>query len=450
MSVKQGLVRARSHLIFLFGLISAFTLVLALERVDVTPSGVLSQKADAGQRVSLLKVAASADRAEVTTPRPLTAQELQWARIAWKYFENNTNKITGLVNSVEGYQSSTLWDTSSYLMAVIAAQRLGIIQQDEFDQRVAAVLRSLAAIALFDNQLPNKVYHTESLAMVDYKNKTRANGIGWSAIDIGRVLVPFNILVWHYNQHTAAVEQVLKRWQLTNMIRAGTLYGTHLNADGGTNYVQEGRLGYEEYAAKSFSLMGTDVSVALDYLDYVNFIDIYGIEVVTDSRDPERFQAHNYVVSEPYILDGIEYGWDRISRELAWRVYQAQEKRYEATGILTAVSEDNIDQAPYFVYNTVFTDGKVWNAITEDGQDAAAYKTLSTKAVFGWHMLYETAYTQKMMARIAQAHDPELGWYAGVYEADDLPNKALTANTNGIVLETLAFRQFGQLLKIGR
>ena len=156
------------------------------------------------------------------------------------------------------------------------------------------------------------------------------------------------------------------------------------------------------------------------------------------------------MVSEPYILDGIEYGWDRISRELAWRVYQVQEKRYEETGILTAVSEDSIDQAPYFVYNTVFTDGKVWNAITEDGSDAAAYKTLSTKAAFGWHMLYETDYTKKLMARIAGAHDPERGWYAGIYEADGTPNKALTANTNGIILETLAFRQSGRLLKIGK
>ena len=65
-------------------------------------------------------------------------------------------------------------------------------------------------------------------------------------------------------------------------------------------------------------------------------------------------------------------------------------------------------------------------------------------------MLYETDYTKKLMERVARAYDAERGWYAGIYEADDTPNKALTANTNGIVLETLAFKQSGQLLKIGK
>ncbi len=448
MSFKQGLIRARSHLIFLLGLVSAFAMVLWLESVDV--QGVQGRKGPVSSDAVQAVVQASKDRLGMTTPRELTARERQWAKIAWKYFENNTVAKTGLVNSVDGYQSSTLWDTSSYLMATIAAERLGIIQRAEFDQRIAAALKSLTEIPLFDNQLPNKVYHTESLAMVDYKNRTQEQGIGWSAIDIGRVLVPFNTLVWNYPQHTAAVDKVLQRWVMAEMIKDGTLYGADLTAEGEIDYLQEGRLGYEEYAAKSFNLMGVDVSVALDYLNYVNFVDIYGTQVATDSRDPEVFQAHNYVVSEPYILDGIEYGWDRISRELAWRVYQAQEKRYQETGVLTAVSEDSIDQAPYFVYNTVFTDGKTWNAITEDGSDASAYKTLSTKAAFGWHVLYETDYTEKLMARVKQANDPERGWYAGIYEADDKPNKALTANTNGIILEALAFRQTGRLLKVGK
>ena len=448
MSFKQGLVRARSHLIFLCGLISAFAMVLWLESVDT--QGSKGRKGHVGSDVVQAMVTNSADRLSMTKPRALSKQEQEWAKVAWKYFENNTIAKTGLVNSVDGYQSSTLWDTSSYLMATIAAERLGIISLTEFDQRITAVLRSLAKIPLFDDQLPNKVYHTETLAMVDYKNRAQEKGIGWSAIDIGRVLVPFNILVWNYAYHTPAVERVLERWQLTEMLKDGTMYGADLTAEGKIDYLQEGRLGYEEYAAKSFNLMGVDVSVALDYLNYVNFVDIYGTEVATDSRDPEIYQAHNYVVSEPYILDGIEYGWDRISRELAWRVYQAQERRYEETGILTAVSEDSIDQAPYFVYNTVFTDGKAWNAITEDGSDASAYKTLSTKAAFGWHMLYETDYTKKLMERVARAYDAERGWYAGIYEADDTPNKALTANTNGIVLETLAFKQSGQLLKIGK
>ena len=76
--------------------------------------------------------------------------------------------------------------------------------------------------------------------------------------------------------------------------------------------MQEGRLGYEEYAAKSMQLMGYDVAEALDYQSWLKFVDIYDINVATDSRSPEEFTAHNYVVSEPYILDGLEFAGIRF------------------------------------------------------------------------------------------------------------------------------------------
>ncbi len=440
MDIKQGLVRARSHLIFLVGLLSAFALVIWLEGVSMQ-----SRENDLFTQL----VAPSEDR---VTPKVkgLTPEEMQWAKTAWKYFENNTIPETGLVNSVDQYTASTLWDTSSYLMALIAAQRLQLISQAEFDARVSKLLGSLERLPLFDGKLPNKSYNTQSLAMVDYNNQATDKGIGWSAIDIGRVLVPFNILVWQHPQHTFGVEKVLARWDMKSVLKEGEMQGATVNAKGKVEYPQEGRLGYEEYAAKSFSLMGLDVSVALDYLKNLKLVDIYGIPVATDDRDPLIYQAHNYVVSEPYILDGVEFGWDRVSREFAWRVYRVQEERYKETGVLTAVSEDNIDQAPYFVYNTVYTGGKTWNAITDDGKDAAKFKTLSTKAVFGWHMLYDTGYTGKLMDKVATAFDPARGWYSGIYEVGGKPNKAITANTNGIILEALAFRQGGPLVQIGR
>lgn len=441
MSFKQGLIRARSHLIFLFALISAFALVFWLESIDLTgKSSTISFEEQVEQTAEF----------EPIEPRPLTEKELEWANIAWKYFENNTRPETGLANSANKYTASTLWDTSSFLMAIISAYRIGVIDEDEFNTRIDKALTSLSELPLFEDKLPNKVFSTLTLDMVDYSNKATEKGIGWSAIDIGRVLVPFNILVWDYPQHSVMVNKVLESWDMSLMLQEGTMYGAAVTEDGDIEYPQEGRLGYEEYAAKSFTLMGMDVSAALDYLNFLNFVNVYDIEVATDSRDPSIYHAHNYVVSEPYILDGIEFGWDRVSREFAWRVFKAQELRYENTGILTAVSEDNIDQAPHFVYNTVFTGGKVWNAITESGEDASEFKSLSTKAVFGWHALYENDYTQKMMDAIDEAYDPEGGWYSGIYEKSGEINKILTANTNGIILETLAFRQDGQLMRIGK
>jgi hypothetical protein len=439
--MKDNIVKARSHIVFLLGLICAFSLAWSLESIE-PPQAALSRIKS--------KIVPSRNVPELAAPRALESWELQAAETAWQYFENNYRPETGLVNSVDGYPASTLWDTASYMMALIAAQRLNLVPRDVFHVRMSKLLESLAAMDLYDDQLPNKSYNTVSLDMVDYTNKITDRGIGWSAIDVGRVLVPFNVIAWNYPEHTAAATRVLQKWQFDALVSKGEMIGAQVDAQGQTEYVQEGRLGYEEYASKSISLLGKDLDVAFSYENNLRFVDVYGIKVATDAREPEIFNAHNYVVSEPYILDGIEYGWDTRSSELAWRVFSAQKARYRETGVLTAVSEDNIDQAPYFVYNTVYTSGKIWNTITEDGEDASEFRSLSTKAAIGWHMLYRDEYTQQLIDAIGDNFDPEKGWYSGIYEETGEPNKAITANTNGIILEAIAFARFGKLVSIYR
>ncbi|TKB53009.1 DUF3131 domain-containing protein [Ferrimonas aestuarii] len=435
MAFKQDLLNARHHLVFLVGLGVAFSLVLSLEQQEFNND--LVDKLHFSEEIPDID------------PRPLTAEERQWAQAAWAYFEQNTQPVTGLANSVDGYPSTTLWDTASYLMGLISAQRLALIDGDEFEQRMGKALTSLALLPLFDDTLPNKVYDTRSLAMVNYDNTPNPRGIGWSAIDIGRVLVPFNILVWEYPQFTAQVQKVLARWNIAPMLQEGVMYGARVTNEL-TEFVQEGRIGYEEYASKSLSLMGQDVSQALRYTDFLRLVEIDGVQVPTDKRDPRRYKAHNYVVSESYILDGLEFGWDRISHEFAWRVYQAQQGRYQRTGQLTAVSEDNIDRPPYFVYNTVFSSGQAWHATTDTGEDADEFRSISTKAAFGWYALYQDEYAQKLIDKVSTLDSEGKGFYSGWYEKLDQTNTAITANTNGIILESLLFIREGQLLKVGR
>ncbi|MBW1972376.1 MAG: DUF3131 domain-containing protein [Deltaproteobacteria bacterium] len=438
MTFKEGLIKARSHIIFIIGLIVGFSIVITLSKWDIEKE--IREKA-------MVKIEKTAD----INPAPsssLTDKEKKWAKVAWKYFEINYIPETGMVNSVDKYKASTMWDTASYMIALISAKRLGIIDDTKFDLRLSKLLDTLGRIPLFDNALPNKSYNTITLDMVDYNNKKTKRGIGWSAIDIGRLLVPFNIIVWNYPSYSKKIARILKRWQFDKMVKDGQLFGAGVDSKGKTVYLQEGRLGYEEYGAKSLLLMGYDLSVAMNYKDFLSYVDIYGIKVPYDSRSPEKYHAHNYVVSEPYILDGIEFGWDLISKEFAYRVYKAQEERFKHTGILTAVSEDNIDRAPYFVYNTLFTDGKPWNCITATGENASEFRSISTKAVFGWYVLYRTEYTKKLIDKIEKLFDPKRGWYSGLYEKDKKPNKAITCNTNGIILESLCYKNYGKHVNI--
>jgi len=433
MTFKDGILAARHHLIFLLGLCAAFGLVIYLENTDITRQAF---KVEVNENLPIREYS------------PLSAQELEWANIAWTYFENNTHEETGLVNSVDGYPAATMWDTASYLLGLISAERLGIVNKEKFNSRMKKALISLAALELHDGQLPHKSYNAKTLAMVDYNNNATERGIGWSALDIGRLFVPFNVIVWNYPELTPYIGEITKQWDIQAMVVDGVLYGAEVTELGETNYVQEGRIGYEEYAAKSVSLLGLDVSVAMMYNDFLQYESIAGVDIPTDKRIPEIYNAHNYVVSESYILDAIEFGGDAISKEFAFRVYQAQENRYLQQGILTAVSEDNIDQAPYFVYNTVFSNGKAWNAITDTGEDASEFRTVSTKAAFGWHMLYDTEYTNKLMELIGKNYIKGKGWRSGIYEIDGRANKAITANSNAIILESLHFKVNGPLLNI--
>jgi hypothetical protein len=181
----------------------------------------------------------------------------------------------------------------------------------------------------------------------------------------------------------------------------------------------------------------------LSYYDHLKIVNIDGVRVPTDNRSADKYHAHVYAVSEPYILDGLEFGWDASSRAFARDIYEAQVKRFRLTGVLTAVSEDNLDQPPYFAYNTVWADGKPWNTITDEGKDLSQLRTLSTKAAMGWLALYRDDYTAQFEGALEGLYDRSKGWFAGRYERDGKQNRALTANTNAIVLESLCYLQNG-------
>ena len=452
--MNSNLVKARGSVVFIFALLCAFSLVWWIEKHgagEPRPPPTLVATAPATETAAshinaalpARSVTFSADMPALPSPRALTPQEMQWARVAWAYFKNNVNSRTGLANSVDGYPAATMWDTGSYLLALRSARQINIISQDEFDTHLRKALASLAGLALFDDALPNKSYNVETLAMVDDTNRPVVGGTGWSALDIGRLLVPLNLIAWNYPQHTKAVNRLIARWDTARLVQDGQLYGARM-AGGQVELVQEGRLGYEQFAAKSFALIGINADRAADYLGHLGETEIYAVQVPHDLRDARTLDAHNYVVSEPYVLDGLEFGGDRHSREFAWRIYRAQEERFLRTGVLTAATEDHVDQPPYFVYNTVFTNGKAWQTISDKGESVPVLRSLSVKAAFAWHALYRTGYSSKLMAAVAGLHDPARGWYAGLYEENPRPNKSLTSNTNAVVLESLAYTANGK------
>ncbi|WP_224365512.1 DUF3131 domain-containing protein [Hyalangium versicolor] len=442
---SRGFLAARSHAAFLIGLSLALGTIFILHaRAPTVRPGVVDYGALLGDRPG--------DAPLRATGVPLSDQERTWARIAWTYFENNYQAGTGLVNSVDGYPSTTLWDLGSYMMALLAAEDLGLVDEPQFDARMDKLLASLETLPLVNGQLPNKVYHTVTLAMVDYNNNASAQGVGWSALDVARFAMPATLITWRHPRYTPRVRSILLAWGLGEMAKDGQMMGSHRSQESGALELrQEGRFGYEQYGAKSLFLLGLDVSRAVRYEVGVDVMKVGGQLIAYDSRLPEQNGGtQNAVLSEPYVLEGLEFGLNSITLPLARSVYHAQQGRFEDTGILTAVSEDNIDRPPYFVYNSVLNGRHEWAAFTPEGVDASAHRCLSLKAAFGWAYLFDSDYSHRLLQAVSSLNDPTKGWYSGRYEADGKVNTALTANTNALVLEALWYRAHGPLLSAAR
>ncbi|HLL55350.1 MAG TPA: DUF3131 domain-containing protein [Myxococcaceae bacterium] len=460
MNFLKGLLAARSHIAFLLGLALALAVVHQVQRYAhaaapapgaVPPSSAATAKAENTERTEALaeRLNVSADELPLRpTGQALTAEERAFAEAAWAYFERNHQPSTGLVNSNDKFPSTTLWDLGSYAMGLLSAEVLGLVTPKDATERLSKLLDTLAKLPLVDGRLPNKAYQTVTLEMVDYNNNPVKDGLGWSAIDIARLGVPLNVILWRHPELTPKVKALFTAWKLDEAAVRGELQGANRGKDGALVYTQEGRLGYEQYAAKSLLLLGLDVSGSLDPRRHLAIQKVSDQPLAYDARMPARHGGtHNAVLSEPYLLEGLEFGFDQNSLAMARALLKAQMNRAKELGKPVAVSEDNLDRAPYFVYNSALNGGVAWAAFTPDGADASAHRSLSTKAALGWAYLFDGPYSERLRTAAVETVEPKLGWYSGRYDADGALNKSLTANTNGIVLEVLAYKVQGPWLR---
>jgi hypothetical protein len=375
----------------------------------------------------------------------LSPGEIEVARQAWSYFQRNWNDTTGLVNSTDNFQSVTMWDQGAAIAALVTARELNLVSKLEFEKKMRQMLKTLASLPLYKGELPNKVYNSKTLLPVNYGKLDERQEVGWSAIDLGRIAIWLKIVGAKYPKFQTQTEKVWKSWKVERLTKDGQMYGTSV-IDNKEQYNQEGRLGYENYAAYGLKLWGLNVEKALDYKSKAEFVNLYGQGIPYDRREFNNSGANNYVLSEPYILDGIETGFKSLPKVYADRILAAQESRYQKTNQLTAVTEDNLDREPYFVYNSLYVNGEPWATITDTREKHNNLRFLSAKAAIGWHVIYGTQYTGKLFDFVQTNLKADTGWYNGYYEVLREPNRALTANNNGAILQSLLYKKVGKPL----
>lgn len=391
---------------------------------------------------------------------PLTPAELVWAKTAWRYFVNNTNAETGLVNSIDRYPVATAWSMGDYLAALTAARQLKLIDKIEFDHRLSRFLETIAKIELNQGKLPNKFYSTKTAAMLNTSNQM--GEVGWSAVDISRMLVWLKIIGVYYPEYQEYLDKVVLRWQFCEVIDdCGTLYSSFLSGQSWA-VKQEGRLGYEGYAGAGFALWGFTADNARRIkLDDVVQVD--NVQLLYDARDSRTSNIANPVTTPPYILFGLEFGWHektmpgqygshhhQVLKRQAQAIYQVQEQRWQRDRVFTARGEHALASPPYQVLDTIFANGQPWNTISESGQWYPDLALVSTRVVFGLWVLWDTPYTDALIKIIEALFDKDRGWYEGRYEATGAYERIITSNTNAMVLESLLYKARGQIYQSGQ
>lgn len=421
----------RSSLLFLAGLLLAAGLALWSE----TRSAVLLAEGTT--------VPPPPRSLAVQAPRALRSEDIAAATVAWASVAASTRPETGLADSLVGYPSATLWDQGSYLLAIVAAHRLGLVTAGEAEQRARRAVDALARLPLVEGRLPNKAYDTRTLAMVDYDNAPTPQGIGWSVIDIARLLVGLRAIQTELPQLAPEVHAVVRGWDLRALVQDGELIGA-TRVGGRLALQQEGRLGYEQYAARGLMLWGLDAARALSPLRAVTWEDHDGVAVPRDVR--ERGDRHP-LPSEPFMLHMLEFGRSGEIETIGAHVYALQERRFETTGIPTMVSEDHVAGAPHFLYAGVAAPEADWPVMSPGGKAYRELRSVSTKAIFSWDAIYATDYTRHLRRTVLSGlDDPKQGWAAGRFERDGRVNEARALNTNAVILEAMHFRLRGPIL----
>jgi hypothetical protein len=440
MDFLRGLLAARSHFAFVVGLLLAAAIVWQVGRWE------RGSEPCSRDFAALLELDGEAPRLRLPGT-PLSDEERAWARDAWAYFVRNTDPQTGLTHSAEAYPNASLWDTGSALMALLAARELDLVDDAEFLDRAGRALRSLQQLALVDGALPNKAYDTRTLAPVDYDQRPFPQGIGWSALDLGRIAVPLQVMAWTRPELQPEVRAVVGRWKLERAVADGRPQTSERGADGALRLFAESRFGYEQLAARGLFLLGESAGHALAWSTPFVVREVEGQKVPFAPPDPPGTPSHNALVSEPFLLEAVEYGLDANTLPIAQAVLLAQQRRFERTGRLTAVSEDHVDREPRFVYFGIVDNGRPWRVVGRDGAPAPGMELVSTKAALGWGSLFEGAYADRLRAAAAELHEPGAGFYSGRYEEGGAVNRAMSAKTNGFVLELLAYRLRGPWLR---
>lgn len=363
--------------------------------------------------------------------KQLTREDLILAKKAQYYIERNWNKNTGLIDSVQGYHHATLWDMASGIGATLALENLKLISSFDASSRLKKTLITLFKLPLYNNELPNREYNTQSGLPSGSLSKTASNGNGWSALDIGRLLIWLEITKQYKPELSPLITLITSKWKLERTVYNQTLYG-ELKQKRSTSYRQEGRLGYLQYAAQGYQFSGLDVAAAFKRDNTTEIIQ-EGIPLYIDQRNLPFF------TSDSYVLQAIELGSPVVWWNQLENVYQLHKAHNSDTKVLRIFAEDAMNKAPWFSYNNINIYGKSWLSTNTRGKSIGNPQVFSNKVAFAFSVLFDDDFSQQLAKQVLSNSLSQRAIPTGLYQ-DNSTNTAYNINTNSLILVALWFK----------
>ena len=335
-----------------------------------------------------------------------------WAAIAWAYFQPTVgvNSNTGLNYGTSNWHRVTDWDLATYVQAILAAERLGILQPEGTwgsTRRIERILRFLETRTLTKSQLSYLQYDSETGKVPEDMRRTPVDASDW-----GRLLLALDDLRHARPQYEQRIVSIVSR-------NNSTLLGE-------SDYFASPDI-YPFYVAQGYSAFGYTTPELKDLPKLEEgTVDVYGLLL------PKA-----WITSDPVLLAILENRTSGIYRSYADRIYEVQRRRYQETGVLTAFGEGPYPNPPYYVYEWITTArGEKW-VIQAGRERMGELEILYTKNAFAMHAIYPDDYTAELVEKVSSLSS-QGGFYEGI-GSDGAALKVLSDKANSMILQAAAY-----------
>lgn len=345
-----------------------------------------------------------------------------YAGIAWRYFQPGVgvNPDTGLHYAKLTWHGFTDWDLASYILAVLDAGDIGLINitgEWGVKYRLEKILDFLVNRELNPDGIPYWGYNADTGKPTNYKRLTTPS-------DAGRLLIALYKIKERFPEYSDIIDYIV-------YVKTGF---DKIASDSSLNW---GSGFYLYYIAQGFKLFGFDnydpVRKGLNEINKLmngDFVNIYGVDIPV-----------TYVTSEPIVHGILDLNLSGDFRTLADRVYEVQELRYKDKGRYTAFSEGVY--STYYIYEWIVqgSPSKLWTitmATKEGLKEINIPPVIFTKIGISFLAIYHTEYARKLAIYVASNTVTDYGFCEGIDE-EGMVVSAVNDKTNSMIINAARY-----------